>query len=306
MLKYIVKRLLMMIPVILGITLLVFGIMALAPGDPAQLIVGIEASFEQLEAKRHELGLDQPFLVRYGNYIINILHGDFGKSWLTGRDILKEFFIRLPNTLIVGLLSLAICSIFGIILGVIAAIRQHHIIDYTSLAIALIFSSLPAFWTGLLAQIVFALNLHWFPASGSGSILHYILPSFTLGAVSLGGMVRLTRSSMLDVIGQDYVRTARAKGATETQVIWGHVMRNGLMPVVTTIGNHFAHLFAGAVITETVFGIGGIGTYMVNAVKGRDIPVVMGCLVFIAISVSIVNLLIDLIYVAIDPRVKLN
>jgi peptide/nickel transport system permease protein len=296
----------MMIPVVLGITLLVFGIMALAPGDPARGIVGMEASLEQLEAKRHELGFDQPFMVRYGKYILNLLRGDFGKSWLTNRDILTEFLIRLPNTLIVGLLSLAICSVFGVVLGVVAAIRQHHFIDYTSLAIALIFSSLPAFWTGLLAQIVFALNLHWFPASGSDSMRSYILPAFVLGAVSLGGMVRLTRSSMLDVISQDYVRTARAKGAKEAQVIWSHVMRNGLMPVVTTIGNHFAHLFAGAVITETVFGIGGIGTFMVNAVKGRDVPVVMGCLIFIAISVSIVNLLVDLIYVAIDPRVKLS
>jgi peptide/nickel transport system permease protein len=296
----------MMIPVILGITLLVFGIMALAPGDPARAIVGPEASLEQLEAKRHELGLDQSFMVRYGKYILNLLRGDFGRSWLNNRDILKEFLIRLPNTLIVGLLSLAICSVFGVVLGVVAAIRQHHIIDYTSLAIALVFSSLPAFWTGLLAQIVFALNLHWFPASGSDSMRHFILPAFVLGAVSLGGMVRLTRSSMLDVISQDYIRTARAKGAKEGRVIWCHVMRNGLLPIITTIGNHFAQLFAGAVITETVFGIGGIGTFMVNAVKGRDVPVVMGVLIFIAISVSIVNLLIDLLYVAIDPRVKLN
>ncbi len=178
MFSYIVKRILMMIPVILGITLLVFGIMALAPGDPAQLIVGADASLEVIQAKRHELGLDQPFLTRYWNYIFGVLRGDFGKSWFSGIDILDEFFIRLPNTLVLGLLALAISSIFGIILGVIAAIRQHSIVDYASLAIALVFSSLPAFWTGLLAQIIFALNLHWFPASGSDSLRYFILPAF--------------------------------------------------------------------------------------------------------------------------------
>lgn len=306
MARYILKRLLQMIPVLLGITFLVYVILSIAPGDPAEMILGSDATPAMLAAKRAELGLDQPFFVQYVRYILNVCQGDFGTSWIHGTSILDDFMARLPNTLTLGVLALLFSTVFGIIFGVIAAVRQYSVFDYATLAAAMVISALPAFWVGLLAQIAFCLNLGWLPPYGNDTIVHYILPAITLGAAQLGGRVRLTRSCMLDVIKQDYVRTARAKGANEPRVIMKHVFRNGLMQVITSIGMGFATIMGGAVVTETVFAIPGTGSMMVNAVKSRDIPVVMCVLIFIAVFIGIVNLLVDIIYAWVDPRVKLG
>ena len=306
MLKYGLKRLLLLIPVVLGITFIIFVVLNLAPGDPAVQILGADATAEALAAKRAELGLDQPIVIQYIRYIAGVLQGDFGTSWLSGYEVLPEFLHRIPYTILLGSLSMFVSVIIGIPLGIIAAIRQYHFVDYASLALALVLFSLPSFWLAMMCQILFCLTLGWLPASGVGSLSHFVLPSITLGANILASQLRMTRTSMLDVIKQDYIRTARAKGADERRVVIHHVLRNGMLPVVTQVGISFASCMGGSVITETVFSIPGIGSLLINAVKGRDIPVVMGTLIFIAIFVGIINLIVDIIYAFIDPRVKLT
>ena len=306
MLKYVLKRLLLLIPVVLGITFIIFVVLNLAPGDPAVHILGADATAEALAAKRAELGLDQPIVIQYIRYIAGVLQGDFGTSWLSGYEVLPEFLHRIPYTILLGSLSMFVSVIIGIPLGIIAAIRQYHFVDYASLALALVLFSLPSFWLAMMCQILFCLTLGWLPASGVGSLSHFVLPSITLGANILASQLRMTRTSMLDVIKQDYIRTARAKGADERRVVIHHVLRNGMLPVVTQVGISFASCMGGSDITETVFSIPGIGSLLINAVKGRDIPVVMGTLIFIAIFVGIINLIVDIIYAFIDPRVKLT
>lgn len=304
MLKYIIKRLLLLIPVVVGITLFIYVILSAAPGDPAQLILGMDASAEDIATLRTELGLDKPVLVQYFNYIWKVVQGDFGSSWLSGYQVLPEFIHRLPNTLALGALAMMFAVLLGIPLGVISAIRQNTIIDYFALALAVILFSLPAFWFGLMAQLLLCLRLGWLPASGVGSFSHFVLPALTLGANVLASQLRMARTSMLDVIKQDYIRTARAKGASERRVVIRHVLRNGLLPVVTQVGISFASCMGGSVVTESVFSIPGIGSLLINAVKSRDIPVVMGTIIFVAVFVGIINLLVDLLYAYIDPRVQ--
>ncbi|MBE7722538.1 ABC transporter permease [Lacrimispora indolis] len=306
MAKYVFKRILMLIPVVVGITMFIYIIMSMAPGDPAKLILGTDASYEEIVAKQLELGLDKPVLIRYFSYMKDVLIGNFGTSWYNGYDVMSEFVSRLPNTLSLGLMSMAIAAFIGIPLGVFAAVRQNGVLDYVTLVLAMLFSSLPAFWFGLMAQIFFCIQLGWFPATGAGSVRHFILPAITLASASLAGQVRLTRTSILEVNKLDYVRTARSKGASEGRIIMKHVLRNGMLPVVTSIGSQFANLVGGAIVTETVFAIPGVASLLINAVKLRDIPVVMGIIVIIAVFVGVVNLLVDLTYAFIDPRVKLG
>jgi peptide/nickel transport system permease protein len=296
----------MIIPVVTGITLFIYVIMSVAPGDPARLILGSDATDEEVEAKREEMGLTSPVLVQYLRYMLGAIRGDLGTSWFTGFNVLEEFLNRIPNTFILGMMAMVISALLGIPLGIIAAVRQYHVLDYVTLAGAMLFASIPAFWFGLMAQVYIALKLGLLPATGVGSIRHFILPAVTLSAAQLGGQVRLTRTSMLEVIKQDYVRTARAKGAGENRIIVKHVLRNGLLPVVTGLGMGFAMLIGGAIVTESVFAIPGVGSLLINAVKMRDLPVVMGIIFVIAVFVGTVNLLIDMLYTAIDPRVKLG
>lgn len=304
--KYVAKRLLLLIPVVIGITLFIYVILSAAPGDPAQLILGVDASEEALIAKRQELGLDKPVIVQYFNYMLKVLKGDFGTSWLSGYEVLPEFLHRLPNTIALGSLSMAFAVLLGIPLGIISALRQNTVVDYFSLALAVILFSLPAFWFGMMAQLFFCLQLGWLPASGMGSFKHLILPGLTLGANVLASQLRMTRTSMLDVVKQDYIRTARAKGANERRVVLKHVLRNGMLPVITQVGISYASCMGGSVVTESVFSIPGIGSLLINAVKSRDIPVVMGTIIFVAVIVGVINLLVDLLYAVIDPRVKLS
>ena len=306
MLKYILKRLLLLIPVVIGITFFIYVILSAAPGDPAQLILGMDATEADLAALRAELGLDKPVVVQYINYMFGVLRGNFGTSWLSGYEVLPEFLHRLPNTILLATLSMAFAAIIGISLGIVSAIRQNTFIDYFSLALAVLLFSLPAFWFGLMAQIVFCLNLGWLPAAGVGSFKHFLLPSLTLGANVLASQLRMTRTSMLDVVKQDFIRTARAKRAPERRVVVKHVLRNGMLPVVTQVGISYASCMGGSVVTESVFSIPGVGSLLVNAVKSRDIPVVMGTIIFVAVFVGIINLLVDLLYAWIDPRVKLT
>ncbi|HUZ18316.1 MAG TPA: ABC transporter permease [Spirochaetia bacterium] len=304
MLKYFVKRILLIVPVIVGLTLFIFLVLSLAPGDPVTLMLGQDATQAQLQAKRVELGLDKPVFVQYYNYMKKILSGNFGDSWVTGKSVISEFRQRAPHTLFLAIVTLMITVTVGIPAGVLAAARQNRPVDMTTLVFALVFSSIPAFWLGMLVQILFALKLGWFPAMGVGSIRHIILPALTLSMVNLATQVRMTRSSMLDVFNQDYIRTARAKGAGELRVVIRHVVRNGSLPVITSLGIAFANAFGGAVVTEAVFSIPGIGSYMINGAKTRDIPIVMGVIIFVAIFVAVVNLAVDLIYAFVDPRVK--
>ena len=306
MAKYIVKRLLLLVPVVIGITMFIYFIMSMAPGDPAMLILGQDATMEEIVAKREELGLNDSVIVRYIHYMADVLRGNFGTSWYNGFNVMNEFLSRIPNTLILGLMSNAFVILFGIPLGVIAAVRQNSVIDYASLVMAMLLSSMPAFWFGLMAQVLFCLKLGWFPATGAETMTHFILPSLTLACASFAGQVRLTRTSILEVNKLDYVRTARSKGCSEGRIIVKHVLRNGLLPVVTTIGSHIATIVGGAIVTESVFAIPGVASLMINAVKLRDVPVVMGIIVIISVFVGVVNLLVDLTYALIDPRVKLN
>ncbi|MDE7010655.1 MAG: ABC transporter permease [Oscillospiraceae bacterium] len=304
MARYIFKRLLLMIPVILGISLLVFTMMDMSPGDPAQIILGIKATPEALADLRAQMGLDQPFWTRYLSFLTNALRGDFGSSWRTNLPVLQEIMERLPNTIRLALGAMFLMVLVGIPVGILSAVKQYSLLDNLTLTGALIFSSMPAFWLGTLLILLFALKLSWLPTMGDGSFAGYILPWVTLAASSLATLVRMTRSSMLEVIRADYIKMARAKGANERQVIFRHALRNALLPIVTIVGMNFASLLGGTVIIETVFTLNGLGSLAITSVRQLDVPMVMAEVLFIALTTSAVNLIVDVLYVYIDPRLK--
>ena len=304
-LKYALKRLLMLIPVIICVTFILFVILSMAPGDVARMILGQDATEAQIAALNHEMGLDRPLLVRYVKYMYDALHLDFGTSW-TGRfDVLAEFSHRLPYTLLVSTLAVLFAISFGVPLGIGSAIKQYSLLDYGSTFVVMLLFSMPAFWLGTMCQIVFCLTLRWLPVSGISSWKSFILPPIILGANTLASMIRMSRTSMLDVIKMDYIRTARAKGNSYKDAIVHHAIRNSLIPVVTQIGINFAGTIGGAVVTENIFAIPGIGSMLINAVKGRDVPVVMGTVIFITVIVGLINLAVDLVCALIDPRIDL-
>lgn len=304
MLKYILKRLLLIIPVVIGITLFIYLLLDIGMGDPTALILGPDASAEQVAALRAELGLDKSVFVRYFNYMYNDIQGDLGNSWYNSRPVIDEFLLRLPNTLALAFSALGITIVVGLTFGTLAAVRQNRPIDGITLIFALLFASMPSFWFGLILQIIFCLELQWLPPMGSGTFKHMILPATTLALGTIASQVRMTRSSILDVVNMNYIRTARAKGAGEFRVVFRHVIRNALMPVVTNWGLTFATAFGGTIISETVFSVPGISTFLINAVKVRDIPIVMGTVIIVSVIVALINLIIDIIYAFIDPRVK--
>ena len=304
MLKYILKRLLLIIPVVIGITLFIYLLLDIGMGDPTALILGPDASAEQVAALRAELGLDKSVFVRYFNYMYNAIQGDLGNSWYNSRPVIDEFLLRLPNTLALAFSALGITIVVGLTFGTLAAVRQNRPIDGITLIFALLFASMPSFWFGLILQIIVGLELQWRPPMGSGTFKHMILPATTLALGTIASQVRMTRSSILDVVNMNYIRTARAKGAGEFRVVFRHVIRNALMPVVTNWGLTFATAFGGTIISETVFSVPGISTFLINAVKVRDIPIVMGTVIIVSVIVALINLIIDIIYAFIDPRVK--
>lgn len=304
MLKYTLKRILMLIPTIIGITLFIYLIMSFVPGDPVELILPQEATYEQKEALRAEMGLDQPVLVQYANYMWDVLRGDFGSSWFTQRPVMEEIRTRMPFTLMLGLLSTVITTIISIPLGTLTAVKHNSWTDYVVTFFCLLFAAMPGFWLGILLQIYLSLETGWFPAYGIKSMEHYVLPVIAVCAASVGTNILETRTWVLDVIRSDYVRTARSKGASEIVVIMKHALRNAMLPIITGLGAAFASVLGGSVVIETVFAIPGISSYLTSAVKTRDMPIIMGCILVISVFVGVVNLLIDLTYSVIDPRVK--
>lgn len=304
MLKYIDKRLLMMIPVILGISFIIFAIMDLTPGDPARMVLGEGATPEAVEQKREEMGLNEPFIVRYANFVCGVLRGEFPDSYVTNEPVSKEVVSRFPTTLKLALLGTALSAIVGVSVGIISAVKQYSIIDSVSMITAMLLTSIPAFWMGLMLILLFSVKLDWLPATGIDTWKHFILPSISVAINTMASLIRLTRSSMLEVIRADYIRTAKAKGATEKHIVFKHALRNALLPVITQIGINFGLQLGGAIVIEQVFAIPGLGTLMINSVRSKDTPMVMMSITFVAIAAGIVNLIVDLLYTFIDPRVK--
>lgn len=272
MLMFIFRRILQLIPVLFGVVFVVFLIMQMVPGDPALLIAGEGASKETVEQIRHQLGLDKPFIMQYFSYIGNILQGDFGVSIRSNRPVLDEVLIRLPITIELALCSIVITVVIGMIAGIISATKQYSWTDVSIMIIALLGVSLPSFWFGLMLIFYFSVQIQIFPVSGWGTWMHMVLPALTLGASGAAIVARMTRSSMLDVIRQDYIRTARAKGVKERVVIYKHALRNALIPVITVVGLQFGALLGGTVLVESVFAINGLGRLIVDAIRMRDLP----------------------------------
>ncbi len=304
--RYIFKRLLMLIPVVIGVTFLVYFIISLSPGDVAAMIIGDGATEESVKELRTEMGLDDPIIVQYGRYMRGLVIGDMGKSYATGKSVASEIAARFPNTFKLTVLSIAISIIISIPIGVISATKQYSIFDNFGMVLALMGISMPSFWLGLILIIIFSLRLGWFPSGGAEGIKSIILPAITLGVASTASITRTTRSSMLEVVRQDYIRTAKAKGVSNRKVITKHALKNALIPAITVIGLEFGVLLGGAILTETVFSWPGIGRLMVDSIQRKDLPMVLGCLITFSVCFSIANLIIDILYAYIDPRIKAN
>lgn len=333
MLRFVVTRLGMVIPTFIGITFLAFMLIRMIPGDPIELLVGERG----IDAARHamlrsEMGLDKPLLTQYFIYISNVLDGDFGKSIVTKRPVLEEFFTLFPATVELSLAAILFAVCVGLPIGILAATRRGKATDYAVMGVALTGYSMPIFWWGLLMILLFSVTLGWTPVSGRISVLyffepvtgfmlidsllsgekgafasavsHLILPAFVLSTIPLAVIARMTRSSMLEVLGEDYIRTARAKGMAPKRVIYVHALRNALIPVVTVIGLQVGVLLAGAILTETIFSWPGIGKWLVESINRRDYPVLQGGVLIIAIGIIMINLLVDLLYGIINPRIR--
>ncbi len=294
----------MLIPVMLGVSFIVFTIMFFTPGDPARILLGERAPAAEIAALRTQMGLDDSFLVQFFNFVRNALRGDLGRSLVTRRPVAEELFARFPATLQLAATAVVIAVAIGIPVGIISAIRQYSLFDGTAMTIALIGVSMPNFWQGLMMILLFSVYLGWLPSSGIGTFAHLIMPAITIGTSSAALITRMTRSSMLEVIRQDFIRTARAKGLDERVVINRHALKNALIPVITVIGLQFGYLLGGAVLTETVFAWPGVGRLMVDAIRQKDFPMVQGGVLLLALAFSAVNLIVDILYSYIDPRIK--
>ena len=305
MLKFTMKRLVYLVLVLVGVSFLVFLLLYMTPGDPVRMMLGESATPEAQAELRLELGLDDPFLAQYGRYIKNIVvHQDLGTSYSTRRPVLDEIMTVFPNTVKLATAAIIIAVILGTFLGIVSAVRQNSLLDNAVMVLALIGTSAPIFWIGILMIILFSVNLGWLPPSGFGSFKQLIMPALALGMQSTAVVARMTRSSMLEVIRQDFVKTARAKGQKESVVIMKHVFRNALIPVITVVGLQFGTLLGGAMLTEVVFSIPGVGRLMIEAIKQRDFPIVQGSVLFVAACFSLVNLAVDLLYAVVDPKVS--
>ncbi|MGI6749187.1 MAG: ABC transporter permease [Atribacter sp.] len=330
--KYILKRLLLLIPVLIGVSILIFVIVRLTPGDPARILAGEHATEEYVQATRERWGLDKPMYVQYYIWFKSLLRGDLGRSITTHSPVVEEIFNRFPATLELSLFAMFLAIVIGILAGIISAIRQYHFFDYFSMTVALFGISMPVFWLGLMLMFVFGLWLDILPISGrinvmiplqnitglyvldsiltlnfqalGSSLLHLILPSIALGTIPMAMIARITRSSMLEIIRQDFIRTERAKGLPERMVIFKHALKNALIPIITVIGMEFGLLLGGAILTETVFAWPGLGRYTVDAVYARDYPAIQGSVLFIAFIFVLVNLITDVLYAYINPRIR--
>ena len=304
MVKYIIKRILLLIPILLGVSAIIFILKTFTPGDPARQILGNNATQEQIDAKRDELGLNDPVVIQYVRYIWGVVRGDFGESYRTGEPVLSEIAPRLGVSGIITLGAVAIGAILGILLGILSAVRKYTWIDSLVLVISMFFQSVPEFVVGLFLILIFAVNLHILPASGIESPLGFIMPMLCVGLASIASYTRVTRSSMLEVMGEDYIRTARAKGQKENKIIFSHALRNAIIPVVQSIGTGLANTIGGGMVVETVFAVPGVGKYIVDSITQRNYPSVLGGALIIAFVLTIINLLVDIAFVIIDPRLK--
>lgn len=305
--RYIVKRLLYLIPVIIGVSFVIYVLMDIAPGDIVLLKIGEDANLteEQIAEMYHAYGLDQPLVVRYLKYMAGLLRGDLGISQNTGEPVLDMFMQRIPNTLRLAIASVIVSIVISIPLGIVSAIHNGSLVDNAASFGTLLGLSIPNFWLGLVLIICFALKLHMLPSGGDdGSIKSLILPAITIGTSLTAALGRTTRSSMLDVIRQDYLRTIRAKGASERRVIWGHALKNAMIPILTIAGTQFAGVLGGSALTETVFAWPGTGRLLIDSINGRDVPVVTGILVLKTAISSVIILIVDLLYAAVDPRIR--
>jgi ABC-type dipeptide/oligopeptide/nickel transport system permease component len=306
MLQLIARRLIFLIPIIIGVTFISFSILRLTPGDPAQVLLGENATEDDIRAIRQKFGLDKPFFVQYAIYIANVFQGNLGTSIRTQRTVLTEVMSRYPATLELAGTAVIIASLIGLIAGIIAASNQNSIFDYGSMVVSLFGISMPIFWLGLMLMLIFSVILGWLPAVGRGTLAHLILPAVSLGANSAAIIARMTRSSMLEVIRQDYIQTARAKGLAERVVLYKHAVRNALIPVITVVGIQFGYLLSGAVLTETVFAWPGVGRLMIQSIYMRDYPVVQGAILLVAINFTLVNLFVDVLYGYINPKIRVE
>lgn len=304
MLRYIAKRLLMLIPVILITSFLIFWAMSLTGGDPAMIVAGEGASKEEIEAVREELGLNDPFMVRYFNYVKGMVTGDMGKSYVTNKDVFKTFMEKLPNTLMLGGAAVLIAIVIALPLGIYTAIHQNTWKDTAGMIFALFGTSMPNFWLGLMLIIIFSLTLGWLPSGGKSGFSSLILPALTVGLGLAALITRTTRSSMLDVIRQDYMTTARAKGCSEKRVIFTHGLKNALIPIITAIGLQMSMVITGSVLAETVFSWPGIGRLVYDSIAKRDTPMVTGSIILCSVFMCLINLFVDLVYAFFDPRIK--
>ena len=304
MLRYIAKRLLMLIPVILITSFLIFWAMSLTGGDPAMIVAGEGASKEEIEAVREELGLNDPFMVRYFNYVKGMVTGDMGKSYVTNKDVFKTFMEKLPNTLMLGGAAVLIAIVIALPLGIYTAIHQNTWKDTAGMIFALFGTSMPNFWLGLMLIIIFSLTLGWLPSGGKSGFSSLILPALTVGLGLAALITRTTRSSMLDVIRQDYMTTARAKGCSEKRVIFTHGLKNALIPIITAIGLQMSMVITGSVLAETVFSWPGIGRLVYDSIAKRDTPMVTGSIILCSVFMCLINLFVDLLYAFFDPRIK--
>ena len=304
MIRYILKRLVLMIPTILLTSLLIFWAMSLTGGDPVLTILPENATVEQQEALREEMGLNDPFFVRYFRYVGGIVTGDMGESYVTKLDVFKTFMGRLPMTLMLGGTAVIISVLISIPLGIWTALNQNTWKDTLGMVFALFGVSMPNFWLGLMLVLLFSLTLGWFPSGGSGGIQYLVLPALTVGLGLAALITRTTRSSMLDVLRQDYMTTAKAKGASRRRVIYRHGLRNAMIPIVTAIGMQFSLVMTGSALAEKVFSWPGIGLLVADSITKRDTPMVTGAIILCCILMALINLLVDIIYAYCDPRIK--
>ncbi|OGB98882.1 MAG: peptide ABC transporter permease [candidate division NC10 bacterium RIFCSPLOWO2_12_FULL_66_18] len=304
MLSYILRRILMLVPVLFGVTLVSFSLLHLVPGDPAELLAGLEATREDVDRIRTEYGLDQPLVVQYLRFVGDAVRGDLGISIQSRHPVLTLLLQRLAFTLQLSMVSILVASAIGLVAGIISATRQYSFFDTFSMLGALFGISMPIFWLGLLLILVFAVRLHWLPSGGTGTLRHLILPAIALGSASAAVIARMTRASMLEVARQDYIRTARATGYRESVVVFRHALKNAMIPILTVFGLEFGYMLGGAVLTETVFSLPGIGRLLVEGIFARDYPVVQGAMIAVATTFVLVNLLTDVAYAFFDPRIR--
>lgn len=332
MLKYIAKRLLQVIPTLIGISILVFVVTHIIPGDPARIMLGHQATEQQVQELREELGLNKPILAQYAIFFANAIRGDLGRSISTHESVVTEVMSRFPATFELALAAMIFATILGVFLGVMAAVRQGTFWDGTTMVGAIAGVSMPVFWLGLMLMLFFTVRLGWLPASGrlgagmatthvtglylldslltldfatfADAFSHLLMPMVTLGAISTGIIARMTRSAMLEVLRTDYVRTARAKGLAEKRVIFRHALKNAAIPVITIVGLSVGSLLGGAVLTETIFSWPGVGRLMMTAISRRDFPLIQGCVIWLALAVTICNLIVDCLYAILDPRIR--